>query len=94
VVEKSGAFLFDLAPDYSIRAVRGGQRRWTAGRRGSAAHESSAGTLHVVALLAGAAPAVDLHAGRNGGDAGGRAEHVLVREAERTVRGEVSEACG
>ena len=60
--------------------------------------ESSAGALHVgaavVALLAGAAPAVDLHARRNGGDAGERAQHVLVREAERTVRGEESEVCG
>ena len=41
-----------------------------------------------MALLAGAAPAADLHAGRNGGDAGGRAEHVLMREAERAVRRE------
>ena len=48
----------------------------------------------MAALLAGAAPAVALHVGRNGGDAGERAQHVLVREAERTVRGEESEVCG
>ena len=48
----------------------------------------------MAALLAGAAPAVALHVGRNGVDAGERAQHVLVREAERTVRGEESEVCG
>jgi len=61
------------------------------GRRASAAPEGAA----VAAPLAGAAPAVAVQAGRNDGDAGERAEHVLVREAERrTVRGEASEACG
>jgi hypothetical protein len=48
----------------------GERRRRTAGRRGGASHESSAGALHVGAAVAAPAPAVDLDAGRNGCDAG------------------------
>jgi hypothetical protein len=62
-------------------------------RRGRRALAALSGA-EVAAPLAGAAPAVAVQAGRNDGDAGEQAEHVLVREAKRrTVRGEASKAC-